>query len=105
MLKRRIEQRESLVTEDVVCNKCGRSCRVGDQGEGFGFQSVELKPWWGYHSSKDGEVHRSHLCEGCYDTLVATFAIAPEVRHYLVGDPIDPFDPEVELRRQAREKQ
>lgn len=66
---------------DIVCNKCGRSCG--------GFEYAEVMAFWGDRSSKDSEHHRSHLCEGCYDSFVATFALPPRV---VAG--AEPFDPE-----------
>jgi hypothetical protein len=92
MLKQRTETQNVTITEDVICNKCKRSCRCEDWDHAFEF--VEIKQMWGYLSRKDLEVHRSHLCESCYDELIASFAIPPEVRFYHAADPLDPFDSE-----------
>lgn len=78
MLKQATEQHPVVVTKDVICNKCGQSCRVqlgpiSDDDEPT-FQFVELKVLW------EEEMHRSHLCEQCYNNFVATFLIPPEIR-------------------------
>lgn len=75
------EAKERLVAKDVVCNKCGRSCcpeelRVEEEY----FQFVQLKVQWGYYSTHDLEQHQSHLCNGCYDELIASFVVPVEVR-------------------------
>lgn len=105
MLKLEWERVEHLVTQDVMCNKCGRSCRVEDehQPEVFGFVCVELRVDWGYFSSYDLESHRSHLCERCYEELVASFVIPPEVKIRLALDPTDVFDRSVEERQRRWE--
>lgn len=106
MLRLEWEMVEHLVTQDVACNKCGRSCRVEDehQREVFQFVCVELKVHWGYFSSHDLEAHRSHLCEQCYDELVASFVIPPEIKRCLALDPTDVFDPFVEERARRWEE-
>lgn len=94
MIKCRSETRDVQVKESVTCNKCGKSCRLGGEDDVFGF--ITLKEMWGYESDKDGEAHQSHMCEQCYDALIATFVIPPEIRRFHPVDQFDPFDPEVE---------
>lgn len=95
MFKRRTETRNVRIAEAVTCNKCGRSCELDDDGPDS-FPTVELKKMWDDDSPKEGEAHLAHLCEGCYDALVATFLIPPEIRKFCPPDPHDPFDPEIE---------
>jgi hypothetical protein len=65
--------------EDVVCNRCGKSCV--DKGCGREFAYLQVS--WGCDSRKDMEEHVSHLCEPCYDEIVATFAIPPTIEDLL----------------------
>lgn len=61
----------------VVCNCCGQPIPVYPSPEAA--ECMEVTKKWGYFSGKDGETHRFHICESCYDAWIATFAIAPEV--------------------------
>ncbi len=84
MLKTRKEMREIEEIEDIICNKCGNSCK--NERTGF-IEAVPFVMIWGYGSGKDGEGHKSHLCETCYDSIVAEFKIPPEIHeHLLIGD-------------------
>lgn len=76
MRKYREVQENGLV--QVVCNKCGRSLRVEDGRLKEGCFSAEAV--FGYFSRKDGDVHQFDLCEDCYDSLIAQFAIPVEER-------------------------
>ena len=74
MRKYREAQENRLM--QVVCNKCGRNLRMEDGCLKEGCFSAEAV--FGYFSRKDGEVHRFDLCEDCYDSLVAQFAVPVE---------------------------
>lgn len=74
------ETQEVEVVDDVICNRCGKSCRNAD---GF-IEMAPLRVRWGYGSSKDTEDHESHLCEQCYDEIVSGFKISPKVTEYLL---------------------
>ncbi len=65
--------------EKIICNKCGRELpeEAGVLREGVCTVEVD----WGYFSHKDGENHRFHLCEACYDELVKSFRVPVRVRH------------------------
>lgn len=81
MLVTRKETQEVELIDDVICNKCGKSCR--DETTGL-IEAVPLSMTWGYGSSKDGEGHESHVCEHCYDEIIAGFKIPPEVHEHLL---------------------
>lgn len=66
-------QRIDTDTVDVLCNKCGESCK-----RVHGIECVRLFADWGYDSSKDGTTEQADLCEQCWDALVATFKLPPE---------------------------
>lgn len=68
----------SIQTEVVYCNYCGRKICVKGQEDKTSFLAIRKE--WGYFSNdKDGQMHSFTLCEPCYDVLVQSFAIAPEV--------------------------
>lgn len=78
MIKTKIIQKEVTETEDILCNKCGKTCidketkcfyGVGGSGSG------------GYFSTHfvDEQDYQFELCEKCSDELFKTFKIPPEV--------------------------
>ena len=81
MIITRKEQQEVEVVDDVLCNNCGKSCSSFVAGV---HEAAELVAHLGYGSLKDTERHQSHLCEECYDGIVATFKIPPAVSGALV---------------------
>lgn len=52
--------------EDIVCDKCGQSCR---DKMNMNFEFVQLVAYWGYGSGKDTEKHEAEVCEKCYDAF------------------------------------
>lgn len=66
--------------QDVACNLCGLSCRLGSGSELGGL--IEARVDGGYHSPpghggalNDGTQHRFSLCEFCLDWLFARFTV------------------------------
>lgn len=61
----------------VVCNSCGHeaACSRGILKEDFFSACVD----WGYFSVHDGETHQWDLCQDCYEKLVKSFKIKPDV--------------------------
>lgn len=71
MIKKENETQNVKVVKDVLCNKCGNSCK-GLEPESFEFASLQVH--WGYGSFKhDGEIHEAHLCESCWEELIKGF--------------------------------
>lgn len=68
----RKETKEVEVVDDIICNRCGKSCETALEGL---YEAAELIADWGYGSSKDGERSKAHLCEECFDGIVAEFVI------------------------------
>lgn len=62
----------------ICCNQCGRELKVEQGIVKEGVCTVEVD--WGYFSSRDGESHRFHLCETCYDQLIQQFRIPVHIR-------------------------
>lgn len=52
--------------EDVVCDKCGKSCR---DDMDMNFEYATISAYWGYASSKDLYHDEAQICESCYDGL------------------------------------
>ena len=61
---------ETEVVKDVICNKCGKSCKTE-----WEFESATLIGSWGYGSKKDGVLNEAEICEACFDEFVNSFAI------------------------------
>lgn len=83
-IKSHLESRTKDVTviDDVVCNKCGKSCFTGfvdDAGKPY-INGVTLRERWGYHSNKDQVETNSHICEDCHDEFAASFVI-PQIEY------------------------
>lgn len=71
------EYKLSNTVEKVKCNMCGKELLVE---HGIIKQGVfHCKIQWGYFSGKDGEIHTFDLCESCYDHMIQSFAISPEI--------------------------
>lgn len=69
----------SRKNQAVYCNCCGRKICTEEKKEKTSFLTIEKE--WGYFSTeKDGEIHRMDICEECYDGLVKSFVIPPEIR-------------------------
>ena len=54
-----------------ICNCCGR---VLEQEE-----YINIEKQWGYFSNKDGILHSFVICEKCYDKMIDSFVIPPEI--------------------------
>lgn len=62
----------------IYCNCCGRVICAEEQQDKTSF--LTIKKAWGYFSGhKDGEIHSMDICEPCYEKMVQTFQIAPEI--------------------------
>lgn len=73
---------EKEIVADVLCNKCGESCRdYIDKGhKHFNHNYALITPDFNYGSvlydMDDWEVH---ICETCYAEFEATFKIKPKI--------------------------
>ncbi len=70
----KLERTVRHYVKDITCNKCGLTCK--DKCN-MNFECAELNAEWGYGSDKDGQAHKAHLCEKCFDKLIKTFKIPP----------------------------
>lgn len=62
---------------EIICNCCGRRLAFADGIPSEEACSVAVR--WGYFSKKDGEHHSFDLCEECYDKLIKSFEVPPEI--------------------------
>jgi protein-arginine kinase activator protein McsA len=72
---------EKEVVEDVLCNKCGESCKdyVDAAHEFFNLNHATITPDFGYGSRLyDMDSWEVHICESCYAEFEATFKIKPK---------------------------
>lgn len=73
-----VVQTTETVTKDILCNKCGESCRTN---EGDGHKEfdglIEVKVMGGYWSKVIGDQNyfEFSLCESCLVVLANTFKI------------------------------
>ncbi len=68
---------EENILEMAKCNKCGKEILVKNGIIKDGVFSINYD--WGYFSEKDGETHCFDLCEECYDKLINSFVIEPDI--------------------------
>jgi hypothetical protein len=70
---------EIEVVDDVICNKCGKSCRPSKEVPDF-YGLIEASFTTGYESAAlpDGSIYTFSLCENCLAELFETFQIEPE---------------------------
>ena len=61
----------------MICNGCGKELKK--ENDILREDIFEGKKQWGYFSKRDGEIHSFFLCETCYDNMIKTFAVPPEV--------------------------
>jgi hypothetical protein len=60
-----IKSREEMT--DILCNQCGKSCK-----KDMNMEYATVSATWGYDSNHhDGEQYEIHLCEQCFDLLLA----------------------------------
>lgn len=73
---RRTETKEVERIADVLCNKCGESCK-SEMGSFYGL--IEAVVTGGYESSHLGDctVYKFSLCEGCLQSIFDTFKHDP----------------------------
>lgn len=76
-------QREVEIVDDVICNKCGKSCRPSDEVPDF-YGLIEASFSTGYESKAlpDGMSYTFSLCEECLAELFDSFQIEPEEKTF-----------------------
>lgn len=84
-------QQTVTVVKDIICNKCGESCRTDGGGDDTSHPEfdglIEAQVHGGYFSEKIGDCSRHifSLCETCFMDLQSTFKI-PSYQGDWLGD-------------------
>ncbi len=55
----------------IYCNACGKMIKA--ENGILKEDVVRVEKEWGYFSERDTEIHLFHLCEQCYDKMIAKF--------------------------------
>ena len=76
---------EAEVLEDILCDRCGESCRrfrsKEDPTDIYEYATITAN--WGYHSNRDTESHSALICEKCFDSVTKDFKHPTFVRYYM----------------------
>lgn len=67
--------------KELFCNACGKKIQM--ENDILREDVFEGKKEWGYFSKKDVTLHSFILCEECYDQMVSSFVIPPEITDVL----------------------
>lgn len=78
----KIETQKVEVVEDVICNMCGKSCKVEIFDGVFSIEAVNVRHSFGYGSKQDMISYEFDLCEDCFMKCVKNLKIEPEVFEY-----------------------
>lgn len=74
--------KEAVDVDDIICNKCGKSCKI-DIGYGHhNIEAIEVKHTFGYGSDLDMTSYELHLCEECFVEFTKSCKIEPEIRGF-----------------------
>lgn len=61
----------------MYCNACGKMLKME---HGILLEDAfEAKKQWGYFSRKDRKLHAFVICEDCYDKMIQSFVIPPQI--------------------------
>ncbi len=73
MIRRKEEERHVVVevVDDVTCDKCGKSCLIGDPADFATLEYATLRECWGFLGGDFDREH--HLCRECTKEIIATF--------------------------------
>lgn len=63
------QQIEEDILIDILCDSCGKSCKVESSFSGGLYEFAQFIAGWGYGSRKDGDQWNFLLCEDCADRV------------------------------------
>lgn len=91
MIKTKKAKKSVIVTTDVICDCCGKSCKVyiDAKEKHFNFQYMTLEATWGYGSDKDTEKWSAQVCEKCVDKKFKGVNFKKEVCDIWTGVPLN----------------
>lgn len=75
------------VMSDVICDCCGKSCKVfiDQKHTVVNFECMTLKANWGYGSGKDMERWTAQICEKCVDEKFGFIKFKKEDLEFMQG--------------------
>lgn len=65
--------------DKVYCNACGREIKMNKYGYFDDYLTVEKR--WSYGSRFDNQVHSFDLCQDCYNILIESLQVKPDVEN------------------------
>jgi ribosomal-protein-alanine N-acetyltransferase len=70
-------ERKVLETQDILCNRCGKSCMIANYPHGL----IDAKVHGGYSSKavNDGDIYKFDICEECFKKFAETFVIPAKI--------------------------
>ena len=74
-------KKEIDVIDDILCNRCERSCKNNDDDNFYGLIEASFSTGYGSPCLPDGMCYTFSLCEKCLDLLFEDFRIKPEERY------------------------
>lgn len=92
----KIVSKDTEVTSDILCNKCGETCGVKHDfddesgGDGYWYGLIETKVTGGYYSThlQDEKFYTFSICEKCLLEMFHNFKI-PTYKEEQLRNPID----------------
>ena len=84
----KLVQKEVEETDDLICNKCGKTLKQIISRDGaYNFCGLEeVRMVCGYGSENDGIIFTFSMCEKCTQELMSQFKIPAEETDYLFGE-------------------
>lgn len=61
------QNKKTEVITDIICDCCGKSCKVDNGDQHSNFEFMKLESHWGFHSGKDTQKWTAQICEKCVD--------------------------------------
>ena len=86
MKKTALMKKEIEIIVDVICNKCGKSCKEAEPVDMVDYCGlIEVTVSGGYFSPalNDGTHYTFSMCEHCLKELFETFKIEPKLSGYM----------------------
>ncbi len=68
---------ETDFIDDILCNKCGKSCINKDAPSPEGLIEVQVRGGYGSNILGDGSDFRFSICETCLGQMILAFEIPP----------------------------
>lgn len=76
MITYKTETTKVQTPSKITCNMCAVSYDANDYEKTSSFTTHQTN--FGFGSTRDGDVHLSHICEKCQDIIVSRFKIPPQ---------------------------